>query len=290
MEFSETDKTRYKVMLLRTFKAFDGFCKENDIHYCAAGGTMIGAVRHHGFIPWDDDIDVYMKRPDYDRFISLREQLDGTDYEIIDPSNDGYYCAMAKFSHRYSTIWQFQSIPFVFGAFVDVFVLDYEDGSFDKVVKKRMDLAKKVNQFYISANSHSVWEIKNIFLKGNFKKTFWFLVQKLFLTHYHSLLKRQLIKHSQKTNGEWLVAYTGTSNEKDIFRSEWFDGVKTYPFEDTVIDIPSGYDAFLSAMYGDYMSPPPIEERVYYHPLFYFNLNRRISKAEIKQIQLQASL
>ena len=103
MDFTPSDKKRYKDLLLQTYKVFAKFCADNGISYFAAGGTLIGAVRHHGFIPWDDDVDVYMKRADYDKFISLRDQLANTAYEIIDPSNNGYYCAMAKFSHRYST-------------------------------------------------------------------------------------------------------------------------------------------------------------------------------------------
>ena len=119
MEFTPVDKKRYKFLLLQTFKAFVKFCKDNGIQFFAAGGTMIGAVRHRGFIPWDDDIDVYMKRCDYDKFINLRSQLDGTNYEILDPSLDGYYCAHTKFSHRYSTLWEFQGIPFVSSKVMD---------------------------------------------------------------------------------------------------------------------------------------------------------------------------
>ena len=71
MEFSASDHIRYKELLLQTYKAFVIFCKEHEIRFFAAGGTMIGAVRHQGFIPCDDDMDVYMKRVDYDRFINL---------------------------------------------------------------------------------------------------------------------------------------------------------------------------------------------------------------------------
>lgn len=275
-------------LLLQTFKAFDTFCKENDIQYCAAGGTMIGAVRHQGFIPWDDDIDVYMKRSDYDKFISLKNQLNGTAYEIIDLNNDGYYCAMAKFSHRYSTVWEFRGIPFVFGAYVDVFVLDYETGPYDEVVSKRMYFAKKVNLFYICSNNHSFQEIGESISQGAIRKSIWYIFQKLVLNKYRSVLRKQINKHSDIQQGEWLIAYTGTSGEKDIFRSEWFNNTISFPFEDTCINVPSGYDQFLRAMFGDYMSFPPKEEQQSHHVIFYYNLERRITKSEIKQIQICA--
>lgn len=289
MVFSPSDHNKYRVLLLQTYKAFAKFCLDNDIHYFAAGGTLIGAVRHRGFIPWDDDVDVYMIRPDYDKFVSLKDQLINAEYEIIDPSNDGYYCAMAKFSHRNSTIWEFQSIPFVFGAFIDVFVLDFEDGSYKEVVTKRKNYAKKVDILFICSNNKPFKVIKDCFCRGELIKSLWFSFQKLFLRNIHPFLKKCINIQSDKEQGEWLVAYTGTSGEKDIFRSEWFDGSITFKFEDTYINVPSGYDKFLTAMFGDYMTLPPIEEQTSHHALFYYNLDRRITKEEIakKQIEIQ---
>ena len=287
MELSAAERIRFKGLLLQTYKCFADFCRNNGICYCAAGGTMIGAIRHRGFIPWDDDIDVYMKRPDYDRFIALRSQLTGTDYEIIDPSTPGYYCAHAKFSHRNSTIWEFLGIPFVFGAYVDVFVLDFEDGAFDDVARKRMDYAKRANQFYLCSNHHSAEEIRRLFLRGDLKKSLWYVCQRLFWGSFHSLLKRGILRKSVNTQGEWLVAYTGTSGVKDIFRAAWFDEFISCSFEDTLIDVPRGYDAFLNAMYGDYMTFPLAEEQTSNHPIFYFNLDKRISRKEIQQIQVE---
>ena len=82
------------------------------------------------------------------------------------------------------------------------------------------------------------------------------------------------------------MAYTGTSGLKDLFRSEWFADSIPYPFEDTFINVPSGYDQFLTAMFGDYMTFPPVEQRSSHHPLFYVNLDKRISAKEIQQIQV----
>ena len=289
MEFTTTEQKRYKQYLLQTYKFFAKFCADNEIHFCAAGGTMIGAVRHHGFIPWDDDIDVYMKRRDYDLFISSRSKLDGTEYEIIDPATNGYYCAHATLSHRNTTIWEFSSIPFVFGAYIDVFVLDYADGPYEELVGERMNYAKKINLFYICSNNYPIKGIMKHLFQGDLKKALWLLFQKLVLRNCHSAIKKQIIMHSERSHGEWLIAYTGTSGKKDIFRSKWFDSSISYPFEDTFIDVPFGYDEFLRAMYGDYMIPPSKDEQTSHHSLFYFNLDRRISKDEIEQIQIGKS-
>gem|GEM_PF-4050912 len=80
-----------KKALTSTLKGFINFCEQHNLRYYAAFGTAIGAVRHHGIIPWDDDIDVYMPREDYNKFLSLRGTLENSEYEIVDIENKGYY-------------------------------------------------------------------------------------------------------------------------------------------------------------------------------------------------------
>lgn len=72
MELNSEQFTQYKRLLLKTLAAFESFCNRYDLKYFAAGGTMLGAVRHHGFIPWDDDIDLYMLREDYDKLLQKK--------------------------------------------------------------------------------------------------------------------------------------------------------------------------------------------------------------------------
>lgn len=72
----EYNKEKFKVILLKTFQAFDELCKKHGLIYYTAYGSLIGAVRHKGFIPWDDDIDVHMPIESYDKFLSLKGKLD----------------------------------------------------------------------------------------------------------------------------------------------------------------------------------------------------------------------
>ena len=74
--------SEFQVALLKVFKQFAKYCEEYDLTYYAAYGTLLGAIRHQGFIPWDDDIDVYMKREDYDKMIANRKLLEATPYRI----------------------------------------------------------------------------------------------------------------------------------------------------------------------------------------------------------------
>ena len=285
MVLSEKETTKLKSMLIQTYKAFCEFCISNDIHFFAGGGTMIGAVRHKGIIPWDDDIDIFMLRKDYDKFISLRKHLEGTDYEIIDPSDDGYFCSMAKFSHRYSSIWEFRDIPFVTGVYLDVFVLDFEDGSYDEVAEKRKKYDHFSNLFYISSADHSFSLIFKELAHFNLKKGIWYLAQKCIVRNLRFYYKSQILKRSSLDHGQWLVVYQSIYGKKDIYQASWIqEGFLKVPFEDTFIEVPQNYDAILTQVYGDYMAFPPEEKRCAQHSRFYVNLDKRITKEEIKNI------
>ena len=107
MTYSES---RYKEILLKTMKAFIAFCKEHDIEYMAAYGTILGTIRHKGLIPWDDDIDVFMTRENYEKFLQFKKDVFKTGYEIIDKNDKGYYLPFAKFCDANSTIWEKKEI------------------------------------------------------------------------------------------------------------------------------------------------------------------------------------
>lgn len=120
----------FKKKLIETFKAFDDFCAKNDITYFAAFGTAIGAIRHKGIIPWDDDIDVFMDWENYKKFLDLRSELAGTDYDIISRRNSDYSLTYAKFYNKNTTLWERVNRKYSYGVFIDVeplgYVCDYE--------------------------------------------------------------------------------------------------------------------------------------------------------------------
>lgn len=269
-------------MLLDEYKAFRAFCQTNGIRFWVAGGTMIGAVRHQGFIPWDDDIDVYLLREDYDRLLSLAPLLEGTDYEIVGPADEDYFCAMHKFAHRGSTIWEMQTNPCLFGVYLDIFVLDYEQGTYEEVARRRRRFERDITRFRLGSIRRPWAEIGDAVRRGRLDKAVWYLWQKCVLRPLRPYYLSRITRSTGKTGGEWLVANTGTSGRKDIFRSEWFAGSLTFPFEDTEAEVPTGYDQFLTAMYGDYMQLPPVEKRNSHHGHYYINLDRRVTVEEAR--------
>lgn len=100
----------FKLRLLDTLKFMQAFFAKHDLRYVACGGTVLGAVRHKGFIPWDDDIDVYMPRADYQKLQTLTAELDKEGYEFLSHENTGvgYYMPFGKLSDKNSTIWEFE--------------------------------------------------------------------------------------------------------------------------------------------------------------------------------------
>lgn len=275
----------YKKKLLETFKAFDAFCRKHDIKYYAAYGTLIGAVRHHGIIPWDDDIDVTMIREDYDRFISLRRELENSKYEIVDPSNPGYYLSYAKFVDKTTTLWEVEQYEYVIGVFIDIFPLDHVEGNIET-------LKDRHKKFFNICNCHFNG-YQNLLCKSNLKDLSlshprgiinWLYLLKLKIRKkYYSQIFWEYESQLRTSKGDKLLCFDiQYAMEKELFKSEWFEKQIWVPFENTEISIMESYDQYLRQIYGDYMTLPPVEQRVSHHYQYFLDLDRRWSLDEIK--------
>ena len=129
-----------KAIELGILKKFDSICKENGLEYSLAYGTMLGAIRHKGFIPWDDDIDVFMKREDYEKLLALK--YDDGDFEVKSYRySKNYYFLYSKIVDKRTSICENWRAEKDMGLFVDIFPLDYcnFDGEGDKL-KAQMEL------------------------------------------------------------------------------------------------------------------------------------------------------
>lgn len=285
MELTEKQLAEYKRILVRTLQVFDKFCTDHNLRYFAMGGTAIGAVRHKGIIPWDDDIDVAMIREDYDRLISLRNELKDTKYEIVDPSNPGYYLSYAKFIDKTTTLWEVEQYEFVIGVFIDVFPLNHVEDNIERI--------KDYQKEYLNVCNCHFYGYQNLLCKCNLKLLsllhprgirYWlYLLNLKIRKKYYNRKFWEYDAQLKASKGNRLLNYdTQYAMEKELFKSEWFEKQIRVPFEDTEICLMGGYDEYLTQMFGDYMTLPPVEQRISHHYHYFLDLDRRWSLNEIK--------
>lgn len=247
-----------KECILGAMDELDRFCRKNGIRYFMLGGTMLGAVRHKGYIPWDDDIDVGMFREDYEKFIKLFKSEKG--YELRCFQNDPtYYLPFAKLiDPQISLREEVYKAPEI-GAYVDVFQLDYVEkespevatyfgGSFRKTLEnlKYMQLRK----------DRQLWQ-NALILVGRI----------LYPRSLHEIAKDRDARATAiaKKSAGWVSNPHGAWGFKEVVDARCFKEAKEYSFEGHNYFGPGDYDTYLSTLYGDYMTPPPPEKQVTHH-------------------------
>lgn len=281
------DLVRYKEILVDELSYFDKFCKENGIKYFAVGGTAIGAVRHKGFIPWDDDIDVAMFREDYDRFCALKHKLENTKYRIVDYHDKGYYNPGAKFIDISTTLWEYELQTISMGAYIDVFPFDVSDGNADvyqAISCKIKRSFKNLERSKLRASFSFLWWALR---KGHIPTLLRCIVNFLYYNHKEKQCIKEVEQNEdmlRKQVGDFVLYYSSFYPiDKELNTKETFATTIKMPFESTTIEMPVGYDKYLRNLYGDYMELPPKEKQKPHHPLHYYNLSEHLSIEEIKK-------
>jgi len=243
------------------------FCVEHDIHYSLAFGTLIGCIRHKGFIPWDDDLDIMMTRDNYEKFCKLYKDSD--DYVLITPKKRNAYIAYSRVCEMKKTLVSPKSpthtIPT--GVWIDIFVLydvDNDENTFYRKLEGIHKIARKIYQKRLSKRPLNA-------IKGN-KKKIKTLLQKIF---WREDILKMVDKHVEMcenfTNGN--TDYYGNIGwclrlplaRKGRFPKSEFDEYILKEFAGSKYYVIGGYDEFLRHYYGDYMQLPPAEKQVRGH-------------------------
>ena len=237
----------YKQHLLRMFADFIRICDENGLKWCCAGGTLLGAIRHKGFIPWDDDIDVFMPRADYNRLLELDKPLSSDGYGVISMHNHDKGATFAKFWDRNTTLWELDEMPFVYGTYIDVFPLDNTDltqGQFLREYKKRraLNLLYQLSQMRVSP---SVFMRR---LKQGDRKFIIKDLLQLFVPRFISKpIRNRMIakdKKEKRIKGKYLASWYGDYWAGEYLNCEWFESMENGEFEGLKVKIPHGYDDY----------------------------------------------
>lgn len=286
MEIQGADLIKFKETLIETFQSFHDFCSQHGLTYYACAGTAIGTMRHKGLIPWDDDIDVCMKREDYDKFLSLKSSLQDTNYEILDMEDENYYGTFAKYGNKNTSIWEFKNHPIMFGVYIDIFPLDPTTGTHEYAVKQRIDFKRVADWYYVSTIRRTSEEIISSLCSGRIHHFFLYSLENLMFPILKRVLRFRMdqIRTRRENQGEnYYIVYAGGYGARDVWNPKWFEGVVMMTYETTQIAMPSGYHEMLTQVYGDYMTPPPIEQRVTHHAHYYFNLEKRVTIEEARK-------
>lgn len=233
------------------------FCEEHGLRYYLAYGTLLGAIRHKGYIPWDDDIDIHMPRPDYERFIELYNSKPARGYEVVTHELDRHYhVPFAKIYRKGTIVNEFFYKQSVFGVYVDIFPLDG--------IKSRW-------QAYICGQCIRFMYIKtSIFCdRQTLARKARLLVTKMILLPFssHFILKTMRKIATRHRYGECaqVCSFGSRTCLREILPREVFDGHTTVEFEGSSYRAPQGYDRYLTQKYGNYMQLPPEEKRVSSH-------------------------
>ena len=266
-ELTKKELKKVQEVELEILKEFDRICKKHNIKYFLAGGTCLGAVRHKGFIPWDDDIDVSMLRADYDKFIKVyKEDLNKEKFYLESPETDDncgmLYAKLKRKDSIFAEAGKSRNIDEE-GIWIDIFPMD---NLCDNKFLGKLYLYRTYALKIIMMNKYGYIEYTN-----NKKRNIIIgCVKFLSLFFNKKRLKKKLCRMTRKFNNRdtnTLLCFAGVYLKKEIFNKEVFKNSIETDFEDLKSYIPVGYDKYLTQFYGDYMKLPPKEKRVGHHEI-----------------------
>ena len=255
------DETLHKIqeLELMILKDFIAICEENNLEYFIYGGSALGAVRHGGFIPWDDDIDIIMFRKDYEKFKEITLAKPNKKYDFLTSKTKDYFFLFSKIMLKDTVFeeWWVNQVDFNLGIYIDIFVLDnVPDNKLKRFIHvKRCRILDKLPAISVvkfkdypfivqllTNTTNKVFKLLNIKRESLIAKT-----QKL-LTKYNN----QNCKY---------VCDISALNHPQIYKIADFKPCKKIKFENLEVSCPNNVDNILTQIYGDYMELPPESER-----------------------------
>lgn len=240
------------------------FCEKHNLTYFLAYGTLLGAVRHKGFIPWDDDVDICMPREDYKKLCDLWIN-ENNQYELFEcEKNKNYMYPFAKVSDSHTLISERNiNESCGFGIYIDIFPLDGLDGGKEKNKKfvascERLEKMRCFSMMPMREFGH-VNPIINFF-----RMIIWCGLKIIGCRRFARILNRKAQKYEEK-NTDYVGCLVTQDGDKEIVPAKWYKEEVLLQFEENMYKAPKYYDKILKTCYGNYMELPPEEQRVLKH-------------------------
>ena len=260
-----TERKKIWTVLLDLMLEFDAVCKKYGLTYFLEAGSLLGAIRHKGFIPWDDDVDVLMPRKDYQRFVEMSSEFIFPYFLQTPYTDSGYFFSFVKIRNSNTTavtkMFAYQN--YNHGMWLSVFPIDnwsVEGGEerYAKVKQLNMDNSTymRISNPYLS--ERDIERVKNYSGRDP----------------YETIKELDCVAQECNNNPTEFVTVGSTaviSYSRKLWYAEDFSSAIEWDFEGFKFPIPVGYDRFLKIMYGNYMELPPVKQRGLHHDGTIFN-------------------
>lgn len=264
MEAKPLELKEIQRISLEVLKKITSICETQNFRYTLAYGTLIGAIRHKGFIPWDDDIDIQMPRPDYEKFIKYMVEHPIENLKVFNHKYvKNYPLGISRIADMRYKVEEKILEDCDMGIFVDVYPIDGLANTYDGAKeaysltdKPRANLLRMIYKKDNKIRFSQIFSDFNFFASG-------IKLEILGLSRVQMQLEKAAMSIPFESSG-----YVGIPNWnwiRLVYKREWYEDYIRVPFEDSEFFISKNYDGVLRAEYGDYMQLPPVEKRVFRH-------------------------
>lgn len=276
-EMKIIDDIELKNIELEILKDVSAFCEEHHLRYYLAGGTLIGAIRHKGFIPWDDDIDLIMPRPDYIKFVNTYNNREDSHYRVNSMYNvSNWYSAFAEVEDR-RTVKRYNSFNIAgeYGVNIDIFPTDgapEDEGErkrfwfINNILTRILTLSFQSFKMskHFSDQDTSYTKIRTL-IRTSIKFLAIPFARCTRILNLNEIVTKRAMKYKVDTSTYIGVSTFPHYGYKECVHGASYLKITKRPFENLMLNTPDNYDEYLSNLYGDYMKIPPKEKQVTHH-------------------------
>lgn len=263
-----TDLKHLKQMLVYLLGEFHTICEEQHLIYNIFGGTMLGAVRHHGMIPWDDDIDVTMPRPDYEKFIQLIRIKYNDKFLIYDYPDENYCYPFAKFTIKDSVLFENMKDKYrKLGLYVDVFPIDGYPSVWEGAYFAKLKWYKYLRCHAVYLPRHTPGIMGKVSYLG---KVLLSAISGVPRITYYLKKETALAKQNDFNDAEYVLCQGAGWCQKGKLKKDVYMNRKLYDFDGMKVWGIAEYNDHLKSLYGNYMTLPPENKRISNHDYVLF--------------------